>query len=277
MAILEKIDMYQFRQELAGRKINTLVIKVGSNVVAKDDFELRYQKINEITADIAELHNAGIKVVLISSGAIAAGASAFKVQDKDRSDLAYLQAAAAVGQPLLMSEYRKVFSPYNIKTAQILLTKDTFVDSERHTYLNNTLNSLLSNNIVPIINENDSVAVAEITFGDNDPLAALTAKMIQADLLVFISNADGVFTLHPKNSGAKQIQHISDLNIYSKFDFNNKSSLGRGGMQSKMIAIQEVFNDDIPVILAGKDFENPVARALKQISGTFIAKKNEHS
>ena len=232
-----------------------LVVKVGSNVLTSDQ-GLNLPVIYALSRQVSVLMKQGMEVILVSSGAMAAGQKKTGLA-KRPDDIPRRQAIAAVGQPGLMLEYEKAFSVYDIKVAQILLTGDDLTKS-RDRYLNarNTLNTLLSWQILPVINENDTVVVEEIKFGDNDNLSALIALLMNADLLVNLTDIDGLYTGDPrrkKDAALISTVEAIDDHIESIAD-NIPGTLGTGGMLSKIRAAAKVTNAGIPMIIAsGRD------------------------
>ena len=190
-----------------------IVIKVGSSSLQhKETGGLDYIKLEVLVREICNLRNMGKEVVLVSSGAIAVGKRAVHL-GKDDDPIAVKQACAAIGQARLMMTYQKIFSEYNHVCAQILMTKNTIVDPLNRFNAHNTFSELLKLGVVPIVNENDTVATYEIKFGDNDTLSAIVAALIDADLLILLSDIDGLYTDDPnQNKDAKFIQHFQ-LNI----------------------------------------------------------------
>ena len=232
-----------------------LVVKVGSNVLTSDQ-GLNLPVIYALSRQVSVLMKQGMEVILVSSGAMAAGQKKTGLA-KRPDDIPRRQAIAAVGQPGLMLEYEKAFSVYDIKVAQILLTGDDLTKS-RDRYLNarNTLNMLLSWQIVPVINENDTVVVEEIKFGDNDNLSALIALLMNADLLVNLTDIDGLYTGDPRRKkDAALISAVEAIDDHIESIAGNiPGTLGTGGMLSKIRAAAKVTNAGIPMIIAsGRD------------------------
>ncbi|MEZ4551189.1 MAG: glutamate 5-kinase [Desulfobacterales bacterium] len=232
-----------------------LVVKVGSNVLTSDQ-GLNLPVIYALSRQVSVLMKQGMEVILVSSGAMAAGQKKTGLA-KRPDDIPRRQAIAAVGQPGLMLEYEKAFSVYDIKVAQILLTGDDLTKS-RDRYLNarNTLNTLLSWQIVPVINENDTVVVEEIKFGDNDNLSALIALLMNADLLVNLTDIDGLYTGDPRRKkDAALISTVEAIDDHIESIAGNiPGTLGTGGMLSKIRAAAKVTNAGIPMIIAsGRD------------------------
>ncbi len=259
-----------FRAELENFKL--VIVKVGSNVITNDDSELDLQKLKELVSDIAKLKALGKSVVLVSSGAISAGK---KLLTKKSKQIEVLQAQSSVGQPILMNKYIEFFKQYNINCAQLLLTHDDFRNRQRFLNARNTITTLLKNDFIPIMNENDAVSFTEITVGDNDHLAAMTAQMLNADILLFITSANGVYTDSPEKKNAKRIPVIEFGDDMSQINTKTKTKAGRGGMSSKIKAVLKVTPLGIKGLIAPKDIKSPVISALTNDDiGTIFSAKN---
>ncbi len=206
------------------------------------------ERIQSIADDISAVRDKGFEVVMVSSGAVAAGMKKLELKEKPR-DIILKQAAAAVGQSSLMWAYEKCFGVHHKKVAQILLTRDDFSDRKRYINSRNTLIALLSYGIIPIINENDTVATDEIRFGDNDNLASLVAGLIEAERFVILSDVDGLFTDDPrKNSEAKLIRHVEEVTPELEEKAGSAGTLvGTGGMYSKILAAKKAVDNGITV------------------------------
>jgi glutamate 5-kinase len=231
-----------------------LVVKIGSNILADEKEGLDPKKISSIASDVAELHHAGYDIVIVSSGAIAAGMGKLGLKEKPR-DIKLKQAAAAVGQSSLMWAYERSFAAYGKKVAQVLLTREDFSDRKRYINSKNTLLTLLSYRIVPIINENDTVATDEIKFGDNDNLAALVAGLIEAERLIILSDVAGLYTGDPRNSRtAKLIRSVDEITPEIEKKAGSAGSvIGTGGMYSKVLAAKRAVAHGIMVhIISGR-------------------------
>ncbi len=214
-----------------------IVVKLGTSTLAHTTGLLNIRRVEEICKVISDIKNAGNEVILVSSGAIGMGAGKLALKEKP-CDIPTKQAAAAVGQCELMYTYDKLFSDYNHIVAQLLLTGDDLEDNDRHQNFSNTLNRLLELGALPIINENDTVAVEEIGIGDNDTLAAIVSESIGADILVLFSDIDGLYTADPrKDKNAKLISHVDciDDDIMSLAG-GVGTQFGTGGMVTKLNA-----------------------------------------
>ncbi|MFK7736759.1 MAG: glutamate 5-kinase [Pirellulaceae bacterium] len=232
---------------------DTLVIKVGSRVLTNANGLLDIEQIANLSRQMAGLLRRGKRVVLVSSGAVAAGVSKLGLPARPDS-LAMLQAVAAVGQAQLIQFYESFLDSYNLHAGQILLTAEDLDDRTRYLHVRNTLTALLDLGVVPIVNENDSVAVEELqtTFGDNDRLAATVAGVLGQTALIILSDVEGVFDQDPQNADAKIVHHI-DAFDGGVFDMavNRKTGVGKGGMGSKLRAAQLVTRGGSPVVIAG--------------------------
>ncbi len=231
-----------------------IVIKIGSNILTDAKEGLDTKRISSIAYEVAQLHNQEYDLVIVSSGAIAAGMKKLGLKERPK-DIKLKQAAAAVGQSSLMWAYERSFGDFKKKVAQVLLTQDDFADRKRYINSKNTLLALLSYRVIPIINENDTVATDEIKFGDNDRLAALVASLIEAERLIILSDVDGLYTDDPKNfSKAKLIEVVEKITPeIEKKASGSGSKVGTGGMYSKILAAKWAVNHGIIVnIISGK-------------------------
>jgi len=232
--------------------IELLVVKIGTTLISSPKEFLDRTKMGPIVEDLAHLRKRGIKVILVSSGAIGAGMAILGLKARPKL-LPQKQAAAAIGQSKLMHFYKELFNQYGLHVAQVLLTKDDL--DERKKYLNarNTLWELLQyETIVPIINENDTVAVDEIKFGDNDTLAAIVASKMNADLLIILSNVDGLYDCDPRKSSSPHlVEEIHDLSdSITNMCGNASAETSVGGMKAKVEAARIASLSGIGMILA---------------------------
>jgi glutamate 5-kinase len=232
------------------RPVKRVVVKVGSGVLTARD-GLNRRVIRNLTRDICALKELGIEVVLVSSGAIASGMKKIGLSKRPES-LSQKQALAAAGQPILMMAYEKAFERYGQKVAQILITRDDLNNRRRYLNARNTVLTLLAWRIVPVINENDTVSVDEIKFGDNDNLSAMVTNLTEAHLLVNLTDIDGLFDKDPrKNRDAKLIRVVERANgDVLRYAGSIPGFLGSGGMLSKIKAGQKVALAGVPAIIA---------------------------
>ena len=232
-----------------------VVIKVGTSTLTHKNGNLNIRRVEEMCKVIADLKNAGNEIILVSSGAIGLGVGKLSLKEKP-TDIPTKQAAAAIGQCELMYIYDQQFSRYNHTVAQILLTGEDFEDPVRHANFSNTLSRLLEMNTLPVINENDTIATNEIKVGDNDTLSALTAVSAKADLLILLSDIDGLYTADPhKDPNAHLISLVEDINDDILALAGGKGSeLGTGGMKTKLSAARLCTDNGISMlILNGAD------------------------
>ena len=252
-------------------KASRLVIKIGSALIATDG-QPRQVWLNSLAADLAERRAAGQEIVLVSSGAIALGRRHLG-SDRPRK-LEEKQAAAALGQPLLMQAMTQAFAPHNVTVAQALLTLEDTENRRRWLNARATLDTLLKAGALPIINENDSVATDEIRFGDNDRLAARVAQMIGAELLILLSDVDGLYTADPrKDPSAEHISEISDLTKEHDDmagDINQSADLGSGGMVTKLAAARIAQAAGCATIITLGAPDNPIRTLLAGGRATWI-------
>ncbi len=217
----------------------TITVKVGSNVLTHKNGMLNHERIAHLTSQIANLHKQGIGVILVSSGAVAAGRSLVpELSLKD--SVSQRQVFSAVGQVKLLNIYSQLFDQHQLSCAQVLVTKEDFRTREHYLNMKNCLSALLANGIVPIINENDAVSVTALMFTDNDELAGLVASMMNTDALFILTNVDGIYDRNPDEAGARLIASVNakkdDLEAYIS---TTKSDFGRGGMLTKCRVAQK--------------------------------------
>lgn len=225
-----------------------IVVKVGTTTLSYPNGKLNFQRIDKLAQVLTELQKSGRKIILVSSGAIAVGSGKVGLKSKP-VELAEKQALAAVGQADLMKVYQKLFESRNQFVAQVLLTKDIVTVPERRTNASNTLEALMSMDVIPIINENDTVAVDEIVIGDNDTLSAHVACLIKADLLILMSDIDGLFSADPRvDPEARIIPMITEINEdIERSASGTGSGFGTGGMLTKISAAKVCSYEGIPV------------------------------
>ncbi|MBW2406345.1 MAG: glutamate 5-kinase [Deltaproteobacteria bacterium] len=253
-----------------------VVVKIGSNVLTEDN-GLNLKAIRSISRQICRLIDGGIETILVSSGAMASGIRKVGL-DKRPDEIPKRQAIAAVGQAGLIMEYEKAFARYHKKVAQILLTGDDLNNRKRYLNARNTLCMLLSWQVVPIINENDTVMIEEIQFGDNDNLAAMITLLMDADILVNLTDIDGLYTKDPRtNSDADFISLVSTIGEdIKKIASDIPGALGTGGMLSKINAAKKVTSAGIPMVIANGGRQDVLIKLFsgKDI-GTFFAPKKK--
>ena len=249
-----------------------IVIKLGSSIVTNDGDGLDEKCLSSLIKQISILNSQNKKVILVSSGAIAAGLRKLGVKKRPKV-LSELQSAAAVGQMDLVRIYEELFSDNNLISAQILLTHSDLSDRKRYLNARSTIFNLIKNNVIPVINENDTVASEEIRFGDNDSLAAMVANLIEADLLVLLTDQDGLFSSDPRDdNNAKLIRHsyVDDKNL-DDLASGTKSTIGTGGMATKILAARRAALSGAHTIIAsGKRNNILVDLSNDEDIGTFL-------
>ena len=244
------------REALKDKK--RIVIKIGSSSLHHPQTGgLDYIKLEKLVRELCDLRNQGKDVILVTSGAIAVGKKAVALKDFQASSeaeaIAVKQACSAVGQAKLMMTYQRLFAEYNQIAAQILMTKNTIVDDLNRYNAHNTFSQLLKMGVIPVVNENDTVATYEIEIGDNDTLSAIVAALVDADLLILLSDIDGLYTDDPrKNPDAKFIEQVDTLTeeLMGMGKATTGSSVGTGGMNTKMIAAKIATSSGIDMVIA---------------------------
>ena len=227
-----------------------ITVKVGSNVITQSDGSLSDGRILRIVEDVAILYKQGIEVILVTSGAVAAGRSGV-VPSKKTNIVAARQIWAAIGQVKLMSSYQFLFGKYNIQAAQLLATKESFRDRRHYLNMKNCISAMLENKVLPIVNENDAISINELMFTDNDELSGLISSMMDCNSLFILSNVDGVYTGHPGKEGTKLIGRIDEeADDLGKYISAEKSGFGRGGMITKCSIARKIASQGIDVFIA---------------------------
>jgi len=274
--------MNNIREAIKDKK--RIVIKIGSSsLMHKNTDRLNLLKIEKLVRTLVDIKNSGKDVVLVSSGAIAVGRSAVGL-DKKPSLLPVKQACAAIGQAKLMMVYQKIFAEYNAVAAQVLMTKNTVLNKHNRQNARNTFDELLKLHAIPIVNENDTVSTYEIeqlnTFGDNDRLSAIVSSIIGADLLILLSDIDGLYTDDPNtNPNAKFIDYVEKLDdkTLNMGKSSSTSNVGTGGMAAKLVAAGIATSSGADMIITnGNDIDN-LNKVLKgELIGTFFkSNKND--
>jgi glutamate 5-kinase len=259
-------------------KKKRIVVKVGTSTLAYPSGGINFRELESLTRVLADMMNMGIQVVLVTSGAIGVGMGKLGMTSRPR-DTAGKQAAATVGQCELMYLYDKMFSDYGCVIGQLLITKGDVEDPERHRNLANAFDRLFEYNVLPVINENDAVAVDEIVYGDNDSLSAIVAELIHADKLIILTDTDGLFDSNPKtNPQAKLITQVDAITpSITALAQRSGSDLGTGGMVTKLQAAKIATKAGIDTyVINGRPVDN-IYRVLEgQLVGTwFKAVKND--
>lgn len=266
-----------------------IVVKIGSSSLQHvQTGDLDYVKLEKLVRILSDLRNQGKEVVLVTSGAIASGKQALNDPDGSKfgHELATKQAFAAVGQARLMMIYQKLFMEYNHIAAQILMTKNTVVDVNNRTNAQNTFSELLRMGAIPIVNENDTIATYEIMVGDNDvlvgdndTLSAIVSAMIDADLLILLSDIDGLYTDDPRqNKDAKFIDTVTDVDEVSYMGKKSTGSkVGTGGMNTKLTAAKIATMSGVDMVIANSKNISVINRIIngENVGTHFVARKNE--
>ena len=253
------------------QEFTRIAVKVGSNVLARRDGTLDVTRMSALVDQIAQLHKSGVEIIMVSSGAVASGRSEIHPQKKlDSVD--QRQLFSAVGQAKLINRYYELFREHGIAVGQVLTTKENF-GTRRH-YLNqkNCMTVMLENNVIPIVNENDTISVSELMFTDNDELSGLIASMMDAQALIILSNIDGIYNgspADPNSSVIKEIGHGKDLSNYIQA---SKSSFGRGGMLTKTNIARKVADEGITVIIANGKRDNILVDLLQRPENTLCTR-----
>lgn len=244
-------------------EVKRLVVKVGSSSITHSTGRLNLFQLEKLVRQLSDLHNQGLEVVLVSSGAIGAGVGKLGLSRRPRN-IPEKQAAAAVGQGILLHMYEKFFGEYGVTVGQVLLTREDFTDRKRFLNARNTLLALLQMGVVPVINENDTVAVDEIRLGDNDNLAALVAGLLDADLLILLSDIEGLFTGDPRtDKDARLIPEVTEITPeIEALAGGVGTNLGTGGMVTKLQAARIAMHSGMVTIIARAGEEDVLRRIL---------------
>ena len=235
-----------------------VVVKIGSSSLQhKETGDMDYTRLEKLVRELCDIRNQGKEVILVTSGAIAAGKKAVGIKEfqseTQAEAMAMKQACSAIGQAKLMMTYSKLFAEYNQTSAQILMTKNTIVDNLNRYNAHNTFTQLLKMGVIPVVNENDTVATYEIEIGDNDTLSAIVAALVEADLLILLSDIDGLYTDDPrKNPEAEFIEQVDRLTpeLMEMGKASTGSGVGTGGMSTKMIAAKIATSAGADMVIA---------------------------
>lgn len=259
-----------------------IVIKIGSSSLQHAETgDLDYTKLDVLVRELCDLRNRGMDVVLVTSGAISVGKKAVMMgASMEDNPIAVKQACAAVGQARLMMTYQKIFAEYNQVAAQILMTKNTIVDNLNRFNAQNTFAELFKLGVIPIVNENDTIATYEIEIGDNDTLSAIVASLVEADALLLLSDIDGLYTDDPRqNPDAKYIEVVEELtdDLMNMGKASTGSAVGTGGMNTKLQAAKIASSMGIDMVIANSKDIKVIHRILdgKNIGTLFLAHRDE--
>ncbi|MBP8959548.1 MAG: glutamate 5-kinase [Bacteroidales bacterium] len=238
--------------DLKNRKseFSRITVKIGSNVVTQDDGTLNNWRISRIVEDVAILFRNGIEVIIVTSGAVAAGRGEL-VPSKKTNEIAAKQVLAAIGQVKLMATYQYLFGKYGIKVGQVLATKESFSDRRHYLNMKNCISAMLENHVIPVVNENDTISINELMFTDNDELSGLISSMMDCKSLLILSNVDGIFKGVPGQSGSELIKEVlANSDDVVKYISGDRSETGRGGMITKYLNARKIASEGISVFIA---------------------------
>lgn len=254
-----------------------IVVKVGTSTLTHSTGKLNFFRIEKLVRELADLANQGREIILVTSGAVGVGVDRLGLPEKPKT-IPGKQAAAAIGQGILMHTYEKIFGEYGQIVAQVLLTREDSVNRKRYANSRNTLLTLLSMKVIPIINENDAVAVDELKIGDNDTLSAMVASIVEADLLIILSDVEGVYTGNPQNNPeAKLIQEITEITAeVESLAGGAGTSRGTGGMYTKVQAAKIAVNSGVVMVIASGSRDGVVRDVVdgKSVGTIFWPKEN---
>ncbi len=232
-----------------------IVVKVGSNVLTREDGKLDVTRMSALVDQIAWLKRNGYEVILVSSGAVACGRRELKV-DHSLDSVEQRQLFSALGQVKLIGLYYDLFREFHIHIGQVLTMKENFQPGEQYVNQRACMTVMLENGVLPIVNENDTVSVTELMFTDNDELSGLIAQMMKADTLILLSNIDGIYDGHPDDANSQLIKEVAPDRDLSEYIQPERSAFGRGGMHSKYTTAQKVQQAGIRVIIANGERDN---------------------
>jgi glutamate 5-kinase len=251
-----------------------VVVKIGTNALSRPDDTLDVDRIHRLAEQLLRIRQTGRRVVVVSSGAVGAGIGLLKLKGRPR-DLPHVQAAAAAGQARLIRAYDEALQPHGYHAAQILLTANDFKHRTRYLNVRNTLHTLFEYPVIPIVNENDTVSISEIKFGDNDRLAAMVASLIERPLLVILSVVDGLLDGDPSDPASKPLRLVEDLKQVESLAAATKSSRGTGGMKSKLESVRMATHTGTNVIIADGRADAILDRlsAAEELGTLFVSKK----
>lgn len=259
------------------KDVRRIVIKVGSSTITYGTGKRNFSRIDRLAREISDLANQGKEIILVSSGAVAVGVDRLGLPEKPKT-IPGKQAAAAVGQGVLMNTYEKFFAEYGQIVAQVLLTRIDSVDRHRYTNSRNTFLALFEHKVIPIVNENDVVAIDELKIGDNDNLSALVAGIVDADLLIILSDVDGLYTANPqKDPDAQLVPEVTDITPEIEQSAGDAgSNVGTGGMFTKLQAAKVATSSGINMVIASGEEKDAIRRILEgeQIGTLFVSREN---
>ena len=241
-----------------------ITIKIGSNVLTREDGSLDFTRMSALVDQIATLRQMGHEIILVSSGAVASGRSELKHIQENLDSVDQRQLFSAVGQAKLINRYFELFREYGISVGQVLTTKENFLDAEHLRNQANCMCVMLENRVLPIVNENDTVSITELMFTDNDELSGLIAEMTKSQCLIILSNIDGFYTGNPSESDSHLIRVVNRGCDLSQYIQKTKSTAGRGGMQSKYCVASRLASSGIGVVIANGKRENILLKVMTE-------------
>ena len=248
-----------------------IAVKVGSNVLTRQDGTLDITRMSAIVDQIAELHKRHIQVILVSSGAVASGRSEI-VPSHTLDEVSSRQLYSAIGQAKLMGKYYTLFREHGITCGQVLTTKEGLDKSDHYLNQQHCMEVMLTEGVIPIVNENDTLSITELMFTDNDELSGLMAQMMQVDELVILSNIDGIYDGNPADPDSSVIRKVEATDDMEQYIQAGKSSLGRGGMLTKCHIARKVAGEGIPVVIANGRSEDILLHLIDQPEETICTR-----
>ncbi len=267
--------MIRNREDL--RDAKRIVVKVGTSTVTYPNCSRNFARIDHLARELADLHNRGKEIILVSSAAVAVGVERLGLKERPRT-IPGKQAAAAVGQGILMNTYEKMFAEYGQIVAQVLLTRTEMLDRHRYTNSRNTFMELLRQGVIPIVNENDVVALDDLKIGDNDNMSALVAGIVDADLVIILSDVDGLYTANPStHPDARLVSEVPEITPEIEASAGDAGSgFATGGMMTKIQAAKAATSSGISLVIASGTEPNGITRILEgeRLGTLFISREN---
>ena len=248
-----------------------IAVKVGSNVLTRQDGTLDITRMSAIVDQIAELYKRGIQVILVSSGAVASGRSEIP-PSHTLDEVSSRQLYSAIGQAKLMGKYYTLFREHGITCGQVLTTKEGLDKSDHYLNQQHCMEVMLDEGVIPIVNENDTLSITELMFTDNDELSGLMAEMMKVDELVILSNIDGIYDGNPTDPNSSVIRKVATTDDMEQYIQTSRSSLGRGGMLTKYHIARKVASEGIPVVIANGRSEDILLRLIDQPEETICTR-----
>ena len=263
------------RKDLKNAK--RIVVKVGSSTITHANGKCDFSRIDKLARELSDWQNQGKEMILVTSGAVAVGVDRLGLPGKPKT-IPGKQAAAAVGRGILMHTYEKIFAEYGQVVAQVLLTRMETIDRHRYTNARNTFMELIKQRVIPIVNENDVVALDELKIGDNDNMSALVASIVDADLVIILSDVDGLYTANPQtHPDAKLVSRVEEITPEIEASAGGAgSSVGTGGMFTKIQAAKNATTSGINLVIASGSEKEAISRILEgeEVGTLFVSKEN---